>query len=197
MRLRKNRLENVVQQAWCTPKWVKLSVGVGLLILVGSCRHSRAHTPSDGPAEIPAGSMFVADLGVDIIVEDIDAVLCRFEFVQALGGYIAAVSRDDRLGIEEVTVEFRVPHEHTGRVADILRSEFGEVTYINVFSADVSVRNERLRRELSALEESVGESSGNELMEVKAQIEILRDSIAFQLERQAFLFVEVHLVASH
>ena len=196
MRLRKNRLESGAQQAWCTPKRVKLSVGVGALILAVSCGHSRALTPSDGPTETPAGSMFVADLGVDIIVEDIDAALSRFDFVQELSGYIAAVSRDDQSGLEKVTVEFRVPHEHTGRVADILRSEFGEVTYINVFSADVSVRNARLHRELSALEESLGAYSGNELTEAKDQIEILRESIAFQLERQAFLFVEVHLVAS-
>ncbi|MFX0146043.1 MAG: hypothetical protein ACFE9C_18395 [Candidatus Hodarchaeota archaeon] len=140
--------------------------------------------------------MLVADLGVDIIVEDIDTAQRRLDFVRELGGHITAVRKNDRNNTERITVEFRVPHERTARVADILMTEFGEVTYINVFSADISVRNARLRSELSVQEESLEGRSGTELAEARNRIELLRDSIEFQLERAAFLFVVVHLVES-
>jgi len=196
MRPRRNRLEIGAQRAWCILTWGRLPVGVGVLILAVSCGHSSALAPSHNPAETPLKPMLVADFGIDIIVQDIDEALHRLDFVQQLGGHISAVGIDDQNGTERMTVELRVPHKYTGRVADILRTEFGEVTYLNVFSADVSVRNERLRRELAALEESLGDRSGNELADAVDQIEILRDSIAFQLEREAFLFVEVHLIES-
>jgi hypothetical protein len=138
--------------------------------------------------------MLVADMGVDLIVEDIDSARSRFGFVHELGGYIATVDIDDQNGTQEMTVEFRVPHKQTGRVADILMNEFGEVTSIGVLSADVSIRNARLRRELAVLEESLGEGSATDLAERRDRIELLRDCINFQLERQAFLFVTVRLV---
>jgi hypothetical protein len=141
--------------------------------------------------------MLVADMGADILVADILAARSQFEFVHELGGYIAAVGTDHRNGRETMTVEFRVPHEHTGRVAGILRTEFGELTYINALSADVSVRNARLRRELAGLEESLGERSGAELAQTTERIELLHDMIAFQLEREAYLFVTVHLFEVH
>jgi hypothetical protein len=193
---RKNRVESSTQRARCILNWVRLPVGVGALILAVSCVHSSALAPLRGPAETPLAPMLVADLGVDILVEDIDVALCRLNFVQELGGYIAAVDVDDQNATERMTVEFRVPHEHTGIVADILMTEFGQMTYINVFSADVSVRNARLRGELAALEESARDRSGTELAEARDRMELLRDSIAFQLEREAFLFVVVHFVES-
>jgi hypothetical protein len=193
---RRNRSESITQRARCIPNWARLPFGVGALILAVSCAHPSAPAPSRGLAETPLAPMLVADLGVDIVVEDVDAALRRLDFVRELGGHIAAVGIDDQNGMERMTVELRVPHEHTGRVADILRNEFGEVTYINVSSADVSVRNARLRRELAALEESLGDHLGTELAEARDRIKLLHDMIAFQLEREAFLFVEVHLVES-
>jgi len=179
-----------------TLNWVRLPIGVGALVLAVSCRPSSALAPALAPAETSLAPMLVADLGVDIIVEDIDVAQRQLDFVRELGGHITAVSIDDQNGTNRMTVELRVPHEHTARVADILSTEFGEVTYINVFSADVSVRNARLRRELVVQEESLGDRSGTELTEAIDRIELLHDSIEFQLERAAFLFVVVHLVES-
>lgn len=184
------------QRARCILKWISLPVGVAALILAVSCGPSSPLAWSGSPAETPLAPMLVADLAADIIVEDIDAAERRLDFVRELGGYIAAVDKDDPDGTERMTIEFRVPHKHTGRVADILMTEFGEVTNIYAFSADVSVRNARLRRELAESEESLGDRTGIELAETRDRIELLHDMIAFQLEREAFLFVTVRFVES-
>jgi len=137
--------------------------------------------------------MFVADLGVELQVEDLDAALRQMDFVRELGGYVAAVGPRELDGALRMTVELRVPHRHTGRVTEILSREFGERTYINFLSGEVSVRNARLRREQARLQASLAGLSGAELVEAKDQIALLDDIIAFQLRRTEFLYVEVHL----
>ncbi len=138
--------------------------------------------------------MFVADLGADLVVEDLEAALRQMDFVRELGGYVAAVGTQEQNGTHTMTIELRVPHKNTGLVAEILSSEFGEVTQINVLAGEVSVRNARLRRELADLQSSLKGLSGAYLVKAKDQIELLDDIIAFQLKRTEFLYVEVHLV---
>lgn len=196
MSSRKNRAECSTQRARCILDRVRLPVSLGVLILFVSCGPSSPLEPSRVSTETPLAPMLVADLGVDIIVEDIDTAQGQFDFVQELGGYITVMGTDDENGTERMTVEFRVPHKYTGHVADILKNEFGEVTSINAFAADASVRNARLQHELAVLEESLGDHSGADCEETRDRIELLRDMIAFQLERQAFLFVVVHLIES-
>jgi len=137
--------------------------------------------------------MFVADLGADLIVEDLEAALRQMDFVRELGGYVAAVGTQEQNGTHTMTIELRVPHKNTGRVAEILSSEFGTVTFINVLSGEVSVRNARLRRQLAAVKDSLSGLSGDDLAQAKDQIELLSDILAFQLRRTEFLYVEVHL----
>jgi hypothetical protein len=163
-----------------------------LLILAG-CAPIPSAVPPPAPSDTPPAPMFVADLGVDRQVEDLDAALRQMDFVQELGGYVAAVGRQEQNGAPRMTVELRVPHKYTGRVAEILSSEFGERTFINVLSGEVSVRNARLRRELAALQVSLKGLSGADLVKAKDQIELLDDIIAFQLRRTEFLYVEIHL----
>lgn len=168
-----------------------------VFIMTVSCGVAHEPASSESALDPALPLMLVADMGAEIIVEDIDVAQNMFDFVQELGGYIATVTVDELKGMERMTIEFRVPHEHAGLVADKLMHEFGEVTYINVLAADVSVRNARLRRELATMEGTLGEQSGAKLSEIRDEIDLLRDSIAFQLERVAFLFVTVELIESH
>lgn len=193
---KRNRSGSRIQGELFILSWIRLPFGVAALILTVSCGPSGVLTPSSNSMVTPLTPMLVADLGLDIIVEDFDFALRQLDFVRELGGYVAAVDMDDYHGTERMTVELRVPHEHTECILDILRTDFGEVTYINALSADVSVRNDRLRRELKALEETLSNRMDTALPETRDRIELLRDMIAFQLERKAFLFVTVHLVES-
>jgi hypothetical protein len=164
------------------------------MIMGVSCRSSSEFAPPQNSAEPTLAMMLVADLGGDIIVENIDATLRRFDFIEELGGYTASIRTDESDGMKRTTIEFRVPHQHTARVAEILMNEIGEVTYINALAADVSVRNARLRRELATLEASLEEQSGSEMVETRDRIELLHDMIAFQQKRATFIFVTVHLI---
>ena len=192
----RNRSGSSIRGVLFILNWIRLPVGVATLIMAVSCGPSSVLTPSSSSIETPLTPMLVADLGVDIIIEDFEVALCQLDFVRELGGHVAASYMDNYQGTERMTVELRVPHEHTGYILDILRNELGDVTYINALSADVSVRNDRLQRELTSLEENLSNCTDSALSETRDRIELLRDMIAFQLERKAFLFVTVHFVES-
>jgi hypothetical protein len=174
----------------------KTVAAVGLLVLAVSCVPSDTASRLSSPATPTLWLMPVADLGVDIIVGSLDEAAQQLDFIEELGGYITDVNIEDWNGVRRMTAEFRVPHKHTERVGNILRNEFGEVTYISVLASDVSIRNARLRRELASLEQSLGDLSGSELAAAEGRIQLLRDSIAFQHERAAYLFVMVHFYES-
>jgi hypothetical protein len=137
--------------------------------------------------------MFVADLGVDLQVEDLDAALRQMDFVEAMGGFVAATGSRESNGLPGAIVELRVPHRHTGRVTEILSTEFGRVLSINVLSGEVSVRHARLLLQLDALEQASPNLSGAELREAKDGIELLQGILTFQLRRTEYLYAEVHL----
>jgi hypothetical protein len=138
--------------------------------------------------------MFVADLGVDLLVENLDAAERQMDFVEAMGGFIAATGDREWNGEPGRIVELRVPHRQAGRVTEILRNEFGQVLSINVFSAEVSVRHARLLRQLEALKQALPGLSGEQLRRAKDEIEVLEDIVTFQLRRVEYLYVEVHLI---
>lgn len=170
-------------------------IGMGVMLeLAAACATSPALSPSLSPTQVSLEPMLVADLGADIFVEDVDAALCQLDSVREFGGQITTIDKDDRGGTERVTVEFRVPHEYTARVADILMYELGEVERIGVYSGDVSVRNARLRRELAELEEVLPNQSGSDMKKTTERIKLLGEMLAFQVERNTFLFVKIHLI---
>jgi hypothetical protein len=169
---------------------------LGLHILTASCVPFNPTSLRISPVTPTLWLMPVADLGADILVESLEEAAQRLDFVDGLGGHITAIRVDDVGGSARMTAEFRIPHEHTQRVADILRSEFGEVTYLSALASDVSVRNARLRRELASLEASLGGLSGSEWAAATERIQLLRDSIAFQEVRATYLFVMVRFFES-
>ncbi len=180
-------------------KWklgIRLAITLVFHLLVVSCGPPDARITPYPLGVSNLGLMPVADLGVSIIVEDFEAALQGLAFVEDLGGYIFSVNADHLYGAERMIVELRVPHEHTGLVADALQNNFGQVTGINALAAEVSVRNARLRNELAELETSLGDLSGTRLAEAEARITLLREMIAFQVERATYLFVTVSMVES-
>lgn len=195
-RPRANPSRRGTQGAQPIVSWISLPMGLAMLFLAVSCGPSRELRSSRDPAEPRLAPMFVADLAVDITVADFNATLQGLDFVSELGGHMAAVGMEDYQSTKRMIVELRVPHREAGHVADILKTKFGQVTNIYAFSADVSVRNARLRRELAALEESLGQRSGDDLEKARDRIELLKEMITFQLEREAFLFVTIRLVES-
>ena len=163
-----------------------------LLILAG-CAPISSTVPPPAPRDTPLAPMFVADLGVDLQVEDLDAALRQMDFVEAMGGFIAAVGSRESNGLPGMAVELRVPHRYAGRVTEILSTEFGRVLSINVLSGEASVRHARLVRQQDALEQALPNLSGAELREAKDEIELLQGILTFQLRRTEYLYVEVHL----
>ncbi|MBM3120957.1 MAG: hypothetical protein FJZ97_02065 [Chloroflexi bacterium] len=162
------------------------------LILAG-CTPVSSSIPAPAPTEAPLAPMFVADLGVDLQVEDLDAALLRMDFVEEMGGFIAAVRVEDLDGVRRATVELRVPHRCTGQVSDILSTEFGQVTAIGLLAGEVSVRHARLLRQRTELEESLQGLSGSDLAAAQDHLELLDRILAFQLRRTEYLYVEVRL----
>jgi len=177
--------------------WRCSAIILGFLVLLSACEPQDARVQPELPgSSTNLGLMPVADLGVYITVEDFDAALQGLAFVHDLGGYIFSVNHDHLYGAERMIVELRVPHEHAGLVAEMLKTGFGEVTGINTLAAEVSVRNARLRNELDELESSLGDLSGIKLEEAEARIQLLEEMIAFQIERATYLFVTVIMVES-
>jgi len=177
-------------------RWLSSAIGVGFLILLTACRPQDARIPPNKPGiRNDLGLMPVADLGVYIIVEDYEVALQGLAFVEDLGGYIYAISRDHLYGEERMIVELR-PLEYAGLVAETLMTGFGEITSNNALAAEVSVRNARLRKELAELEASLGDLSGTRLTEAEAWLAQLHAMIAFQVERATYLFVTVSMVDS-
>jgi hypothetical protein len=176
------------------PGWARWCMALGFALLLGACSQTAGLKWPFFSAEATLAPMFVADLGVDITVPDVEAALRQMDFVQGLDGYIAAVGLPGQNDTRSLTVELRVPHRYTGRVAEILSTEFGEVTFINVLPGEVSVRHARLERQLAAAERSAKGLSGTDLVKAKEQIDLLYDILAFQLKRTQYLYVVVRLV---
>lgn len=165
-------------------------------VILAGCTPIASTVAPPAPSVAPPAPMFVADLGVDLQVEDLDAALRRMDFVEEMGGFIAAQANRESSGLPGMIVELRVPHRYTGRVTEILRTQFGQVLSINVLSGEVSVRHARLLRQLDALEQALPNLSGADLRRAKDEVELLEGILTFQLRRTEYLYVEVHLTES-
>ena len=174
--------------------WARLTMALGIGLLLSACSQTAGSGWPFLSAEATLVPMYVADLGAEITVADVETALRQMDFVQGLDGYIAAVGSPSQDGAPGLTVELRVPHRYTGRVAEILSTEFGEVTSINVLAGEVSVRHARLERQLQAAEQSASGLSGTDLVRAKDQVDLLHDILAFQLKRTQYLYVVVRLV---
>lgn len=171
----------------------RLALSLLFLVLLAHCAPPASPSPPPIPSESPPAPMFVADLGAELRVEDLDAALLKMDFVEDLGGFISAVGSRQSNGSPSVIVELRLPRRYAGRAAEILSTGFGTLTSINVLSGEVNGRHARLVRRLQALEQALPGLSGAELRQAKDEIELLEGILAFQLRRTEYLCVEVHL----
>jgi hypothetical protein len=167
---------------------------VAAVLFAPACGQARSLGAAATPTPGPLVPMIITNVQLDITVEDIAATEQQLAFIERFDGYIADVRHEDADGRPALIADLRTPSEHIDRILEILRTELGEVTYFNVWSADISVRYAKLLRELAELEASVQGLSATEAIDASQRIEHLRGMIAFREEREAYDSILLHLV---